>query len=415
MIGLIASLLLIVGGTCSANEEKTRRKIILFRDGTTRQMHRHVVERHGHKILHYLALFNAAAVALEGDTVEEALAAFQNDLDVAAIYPDHIIRSDRISPIVPVQAPAVEIFPWGIGQLGVPAVFELVASKSLSAPRVAIVDTGIDFTHPELRGRTVGGYNARAGERPSHYYDDNGHGTHMAGIIAAMWNGKGIIGVATAPELIAVKVLDETGHGHVSDLINGLHWVLQQRIQIVNMSLSFPEGSPLLAEVIEQLDAAGVLMVASAGNRCLGGSEDEGADEEGGDSGCAGSSMLVKYPAAYEPVIAVVATDIDHKLTDYNRQGLEVDLSAPGGDAPSGAILSTTPQGGYGLAYGSSQSAAHVSGAAAVALQLAPWLSAEQVVRLLKGTARDLGYEASQQGAGLVAVDNMVRRLFGLP
>jgi subtilisin family serine protease len=106
---------------------------------------------------------------------------------------------------------------------------------------------------------------------------------------------------------------------------------------------------------------------------------------------------------------------IDIKLTDYNRQGLEVDLAAPGGDRKSGAIFSTTIKSGYGLSCGSSQAAAHVTGAVAVALQLAPWLSVAQVVRLLKGTARNLGYGESPQGAGLVAVDNLVRKLLGLP
>jgi subtilisin len=415
MIGLMTSVLLIVGMTCAGHAQTINRKIIVFREGTTRQTHNQVVERHGHKVLHHLHLLNAAAIALQDDTAETALAAFQHHLEVAAIYDDSVIELDRTVPMTPVEAPAAEFFPWGVEQIGVPRVFELVTSKSLSAPRVAILDTGIDIQHPELQQQIAGGYNARAGERPSHYQDDNGHGTHMAGIIAAMWNDKGIIGTAPDLELIAVKVLDKSGRGYVSDLINALHWVFEQRIRIVNMSLSFQEDSPLLEEVIKRLDAVGVIMVASAGNRCLGGSEDGGADEEGGDSGCSGSNTFVKFPAAYAPVIAVVATNIDNKLTDYKRHGLEIDLAGPGGDEKSGPIFSTTIKSGYALAYGSSQAAAHVTGAAAVALQLAPWLTVDQVVRLLKGTARNLSYEASQQGVGLVAVDDLVRKLLGLP
>jgi subtilisin len=415
MIGLMVSVLLIVGATCAGHAQTINRKIIVFREGTTRQIHRQVVERHGHKVLHHLHLLNATAIALQDNMAGTTLAALQHDSDVAAIYDDQVIAVERMAPLTPVEAPAGEFFPWGVEQIGVPIVFEFVASKGSSAPRVAIVDTGIDRHHPELQHQIAGGYNARAGERPSDYQDDNGHGTHMAGIIAAMWNGRGIIGTAPDPELIAVKVLDKTGHGHVSDLINALHWVLEQRIRIVNMSLSFQEDSPLLEEIIQQLGAAGVIMVASAGNRCLGGSEDGRTDEEGGDSGCSDSNTSVKFPAAYDPVIAVVATNVDYKLTDYNRRGPEVDLAAPGGDEKSGQIFSTTVKSAYGLAYGSSQAAAHVTGAAVVALQLAPWLSVDQVVRLLKGTARDLGYEASQQGAGLVTVDGLVRRLLGVP
>jgi subtilisin family serine protease len=179
---------------------------------------------------------------------------------------------------------------------------------------VAILDTGIDIGHPERVQKIAGGHNARAGEDPSDFQDFNGHGTHMAGIIAAAWNGEGIIGMATYPQLVAVRVLDDSGHGHLSDLINGLE-------------------------------------------------------------------------AAYPQVIAVVATDTTNKLTDYNRFGPEVDLAAPGGAAQSEQILSTTLDGGYGLGTGSSQAAAHISGRVAVALQLAPWLSAQEVVDLLKGTA----------------------------
>lgn len=109
----------------------------------------------------------------------------------------------------------------------------------------------------------------------------------------------------------------------------------------------------------------------------------------------------------------MVATAIDHKLTDYNRSGPEVDLAAPGG-SETGEILSLTC-GGYGLGRGTSQAAAHVTGGVAVALQLAPWLPVDQVVELLKGTARDLGYSEPYQGAGLLAVDNIVINLLGLP
>ena len=156
-------------------------------------------------------------------------------------------------------------------------------------------------------------------------------------------------------------------------------------------------------------------MVASAGNRCVGNSGHEGADDEGSDSGCDSTTAHVRYPAAYPWVIAVVATDTSNELTDYSPSGPEVDLAAPGGSEASGEILSLTLGGGYGVASGTSQAAAHVTGGVAVALQLAPWLSVQQVVDLLKGTARDLGYSAPHQGAGLLAVDMMVKEVLELP
>jgi subtilisin family serine protease len=416
MVGMIAPLILIAGVVFAGHEQTVNRKIILFREGTTPQVHRHVVERHGYKVLHHLRRLNAVTITLPDDKAAMTLAALQGDRRVVGVYSDPEVSADHVVSITPVRPPSVEIFPWGVERIGVPPVFKLVASQSTSAPIVAILDTGIDIRHPELVRKIAGGYNARAGENPSDYQDHNGHGTHMAGIIAASWDGSGIIGTATYPKLVAVKVLDDTGHGYLSDLISGLDWILEQDIRVVNMSLSFSEGSPLLAKITQQLYAAGVIMVASAGNRCVGESEDEGADDEGGDSGCTPSrTASVKFPAAYPEVIAVVATDSNNKLTDYSRNGPEADVAAPGGDKASKQILSTTISGGYGEGKGTSQAAAHVTGGVAVALQLAPWLSVEEVVDLLKGTARDLDDAEPHRGVGLLAVDNVVKKLLGLP
>jgi subtilisin len=314
---------------------------------------------------------------------------------------------------------------------------------------VALVDSGIDTTHPELSPYIVGGYNARAEENPSEYQDYSGHGTEMAGIIAAASNGKGIIGVASRPALVAVRVLDSTGHGYLSDLINGLQWVVGKGIRVVNMSLSFSEDSPLLENVTRNLYQTGVIMVAAAGNRCTftpsdsgandaggddaggddaggddAGGDDAGGDDAGGDD--AGRKVScdtsldplhggVNYPAHYPWVLAVGATDLYNQVTNYSRSGPEVDVVAPGGAGASGKILSTIPGGGYGVGSGTSQAAAHVTGAVAAVLQLAPGLSVEEIMNLLRTTATDLGYSSKLQGAGLIGVDKMVKTLLGLP
>jgi subtilisin family serine protease len=412
---MIAPLVLIAGVVFAGHEQSAKRKIVLFREGTTPQVHRQVVERHGYRVLHYLRRLNAVSIALPDDKAENSLAGLRRNRQVSEVHPDPEVMADHVVSIAPVQVPRGESFPWGVERIGVPLVFKLMASQRSSGPVVAILDTGIDISHPELAGQIVDGYNARIGEDPADYQDYNGHGTHMAGIIAAACNGFGIIGTAIDPQLVAVKVLDDSGHGYLSDLINGLEWVLEQDIRVVNMSLSFSEGSPLLEDLTKKLYEAGVIMVASAGNRCADPLEEGGAEEEGGDSGCEFNSTQVKYPAAYRRVVAVVATDSNNKLTAYNRTGPEVDLAAPGGTKESGEILSITLNGSYGLGKGSSQAAAHVTGGVAVALQLAPWLTVRQVVDLLKGTAKNIGYSESQQGAGLLAVDVMVRSLLGMP
>jgi hypothetical protein len=419
MIGIVVVTILIAGVAFADHEQAGQRKIIVFREGTRREVHRQVVEHNGLRVLNHLDLVNAVAAELPDAIAEKALAALQSDSRVVYVEDDQRLWADHAVSITPVPAPLGEIFPWGVQKTGVPDVFSLIVSHSSLTPKVAILDTGIDKKHPELKNQIAGGYNVRAGEKSSDYQDYNGHGTHMAGIIAAAWNGNGIIGMAD-PTLVAVKVLDDTGHGYLSDLANGLQWVLEQNmlgqnIRVVNMSLSFPEGSLVVQQITDQLYAMGVILVASAGNRCVGGAEDSGADDEGGDAGCDAANAYVKYPAAYSTVVAVVATNSNNQLTAYDRKGPEVDLVAPGGDQQYGEILSTTINGGYGLGYGSSQAAAHVTGAAAVALQLAPGLSVDQVVALMKGTANDLGSQQSHQGAGLVDVKRMVKSLLGFP
>jgi len=417
MIGIIVLTILMAGVAFPDHGRAGQRKIIVFREGTRREVHRQVVEHHGLRVLHHLDLVNAVAAELPDTVAEKALVALQDDPRVAYIEPDQVTSADHVVSITPVEPWLGEIVPWGVQKTGVANVLNLIVSNTLSTPKVAILDTGIDKNHPDLKFQIAGGRNVLAGGNPSKYEDDNGHGTHTAGIIAAAWNDTGIIGMAD-PTLVAVKVLDSTGHGLLSDLANGLQWVLDQNtlgqnIRAVNMSLSFPEGSLFLQQVTDQLYAAGVVMVASAGNRCVGGAEDSGADDEGGDAGCDAANAYVKYPAAYSTVVAVVATNNNNQLTAYDRKGPEVDLAAPGGDQQYGEILSTTMNGGYGLGYGSSQAAAHVTGAVAVALQLKPGLSVDQVVALLKETAKPL--KDQHAGAGLVAVDKMVKSLLGLP
>ena len=108
-----------------------------------------------------------------------------------------------------------------------------------------------------------------AGQDSRNYRDDNGHRTHMAGIIAARMNRLGVVSTAYQAQIVAVKVLDQDGNGRLSDLINGLGWISTNKIRVVNMSLSFSEDSPLLKQAIQRLYKAGMIMVASAGNEMV--------------------------------------------------------------------------------------------------------------------------------------------------
>jgi len=440
----VAVSMVILGGVAFAHPVEGRRKIVVFQKGTPGQARQQMAKQAGGRVLHNLPLIDAIAIELPSGRAPQAMEALQRNRAVVGVYGDHVIGADHVISMTPVEPPAAELFPWGVSQIGTPAVFDLVTSLSVSRHMVAIVDSGVDTTHPELSPYIIGGYNARADENPSDYQDYSGHGTEMAGIIAAAANGQGIIGVASRPALVAVKVLDSTGHGYLSDLINGLQWVAGRGIRVVNLSLSFSEDSPLLEAVTKRLYHTGVITVAAAGNRCTftpqgssandsggddsggddSGGDDSGGDDSGGDDagrkvGCDTSldplQGGVNYPARYPWVLAVGATDLYNQVTNYSRSGPEVDVVAPGGAGSSGKIISTIPGGGYGVGSGTSQSAAHVTGAVAAVLQLAPGLSVEDIMNLLRTTAVDLGYSPKLQGAGLIAVDKMVNKVLDLP
>ena len=233
----------------------------------------------------------------------------------------------------------------------------------------------------------------------------------MAGIIAARMNRLGVVGAAYQAKIVAVKVLDQYGNGRLSDLINGLGWIRANKIRVVNMSLGFSEDSPLLEQAIERLYEAGVIMVASAGNggtTCAqdgggddgggddgggdGIAEDGGGDDGGGDTGCQTSQKAVNYPARYPWVISVAATNGDDKITGYSQSG-KVDVAAPGGSQSGPSILSTNKGGGYGWGSGTSQAAAHVTGAIALVLQKNPKMSFEEALAFCR---RLLGTSASR-------------------
>jgi subtilisin family serine protease len=331
---------------------------------------------------------------------------------------------DPICPITALPPTSAENYRWGPQQIEVPAVDQQWSKiKGSAAVTVAVLDTGI-ASHSELNVRTAQGYNALAGTaKPA---DGHGHGTHIAGIIAADKNQQAIIGVAGVESRIkvaAVKVLDDGGTGYLSGVIDGMRWVYDNDFPLVNMSFGFSfskqsDGTPLM-KAVQKLYEAGMIMVAAAGNRCAAApiTEDGGGDECGPAANCNNPLTTVTYPAAYGAwVIAVGATDILNQVTAYSLSGPQLAVVAPGGAPVSGApdngkILSTNKGGIYGRGHGTSQAAAHVTGAVALVLQLEPDLSLAQLKNLLNITSVDLGDKPDEQGAGRIDVKNMIEEL----
>lgn len=254
--------------------------------------------------------------------------------------------------------------------------------------KIAVLDTGCDPEHPDLQSRIIGGRNFTDDDNgdENNFSDYNGHGTHVAGTIAAEENGKGVVGVAPQAQLLIAKVLDKNGSGTYEGIIAGLQYAIDQNVDIISMSLGGPIDEPLLHSTIKQAVEQGILVVCAAGNE---GDSDESTDE-------------FAYPGSYNEVISVGAIDLNRRSSEFSNSNNQIDLVAPGE-----RILSTYLNGGYATLSGTSMAAPHVSGALAI---LKHWANEafgrsltepELYAQLIKRTV-PLGHPLTLEGNGLV-------------
>jgi major intracellular serine protease len=234
--------------------------------------------------------------------------------------------------------------PKGVDMIQAPKVWERTKGKGVT---IAILDTGCDMTHPDLRERVIGGRNFTRDDKgiKEVYRDYNGHGTHVAGTMAATINQKGVVGVAPEANLLIVKVLDRNGSGQYEWIINGIYYAIEQKVDIISMSLGGPEDVPELHEAIQKAVENNILVVCAAGNE---GDGQDSTDEFG-------------YPGSYNEVISVGAINLERQISDFTNSNNEVDLVAPGEN-----ILSTYLKGKYAKLSGTSMATPHVSGALAL-------------------------------------------------
>ncbi len=238
---------------------------------------------------------------------------------------------------------------------------------------VAVIDSAIDATHPDLQGIVAARFDAIGGQPLPHK-----HGTGMASAIAA--HGR-LLGVAPAAHILAVRAFDASVAGAQSTttrILDGLQWTATSGARIVNMSFTGP-ADPKMHEMIAAARQKGLVLVAAAGNN--------------------GPQAPEAFPAAYPEVIAVTATDVDDRLYKGANRGRYVSVAAPGVD-----IFVAAPNGGYDFTTGTSVATAHVSGLAALLLERDPGLTPDAVKAILMRTAKDLGPPGrdDEYGAGLV-------------
>lgn len=334
-----------------------RVKAIALFDAKPGRAARGVVERAGGKVRHTLALVNGLAIELPRGRLK-ALAAAPGvrrvELDARLKVEDH----------GPDTGDHEYENAWGVEHIGSRAAH--AAGIRGQGVKVAVIDTGIDYIHddpddnpyvvdPEFTSNYLGGYDFFNNDADP--MDDYGHGTHVAGSLAAEKNGYLVVGVAPAVDLYALKVLGAAGEGQVSDLIRALQWSLDNNIDVVNMSLGTHEVSTALQTAVENAADQGLLMIAASGNTVT-------FDEL--LYGCP-----VAYPGAYPDVLSTTFTNENDALTGYSCTGPEVDFAAPGDNVfspvPVGSCAMCSPY-GYAAASGTSMASPHLAGTVALLL-----------------------------------------------
>nr|WP_309221794.1 S8 family peptidase [Halorussus sp. MSC15.2] len=320
------------------------------------------------------------ALAAANDVVREF-----NSLDVVTIrVPKRAATALDASPNVRyveengTMHALAQSLPWGVNRVDA----DRTAADGSGAD-VAIIDTGIDGNHPDLEANLGAGAaftscSSWSAECTYNWGDDNGHGTHCAGIAGGVDNNQGVVGVAPGVTLHAVKVLGSNGGGRYSDIAAGIEYVADQGWDVGSLSLG-GSASSTIRDAVRYADSRGVTLVAAAGN-------------SGPCTDCVG------YPAAYPETIAVSSTNSNDGLSNFSSTGPEVDIAAPGSD-----IYSTYVGGGYDTLSGTSMACPHVAGAAGI-LRAQGYSNAAAKDRLLS-TAEDIGLSSNEQGNGLLDVE----------
>lgn len=242
--------------------------------------------------------------------------------------------------------------------------------------KVGVIDTGINYNHEDLKDNYAGGKNYIEPDNPAaDPLDDQGHGTHVAGTIAAVYNSKGVVGIAPKASLYAVKVMDKNGAGMPSDIVRGIEWAIKNGMNVLNMSIGSPAPSEPMHKAIKKAVANNITVVCASGN--------EATD--------------VSYPAAFPETIAVVASDPNDDYAPFSNYGPQADFIALGK-----FVYSTMIDGKYAFQQGTSMACPHIAGMAALVYSLG-YRTPANVKAALKAAAVPLKQlpVVEQQGSGL--------------
>ncbi|MBU8905932.1 S8 family peptidase [Desertibacillus haloalkaliphilus] len=324
----------------------------------------HATVEETHVIIHFNDAIDDEVVMEHGGTILDTFTLIP--ALTASLTPESIIELEKLEAIHTIEEDAiVEVnqasVDWGVAKTNAPAVWDNEVTGE--GVKVAVMDTGIATDHPDLEVAGGASFVSYTGD----YDDDHGHGTHVAGILAA--NGQ-LIGMAPDVELYALKVLDDKGNGFHSGIIRALEWSVEHEVDLINLSMGGADYSSALEAAIDHAYNEGILIIAAAGN-----------------SGTAnGEDTTTEYPANFDNVIAVAATDKDDQRADFSATGDAVEVAAPGV-----RVQSTHLNGDYKLISGTSMAAPHVTGHLALLKQARADVTNKELRELLHTQTIQLG------------------------
>ena len=373
----LLALGLIKAGLSQQKKGRPQYKIVGFKDKITFEEGEGILLDYGIKIKKHLPLANACLCLL--DEISTGFKSLAADDNIEFIEDDYLARIQVLASTTETLKIASQNIPWSVRKIEAPDVWKRCQGEGI---KVGIIDTGIDLGHPDLKDNIKEAYSVVDGISAD---DDNGHGTHVAGIIAALDNDIGVVGVAPKAEIYSVKAFDKKGRGTVSDIIDALQWCVENKVHVINMSFGIGTNSRALKRAIGAAHRHKIIMVAAAGN--------------------SGARDSVLYPAKYPEVIAVAASDSKDQAADFSSRGPEVNIIAPGVDVSSTYINEE-----YKNLSGTSMACPHVVGACALLMSISG-TKAESVKKAILSTAKDIGLPEETQGVGLVNVSAAVSNI----
>lgn len=306
-------------------------------------------------------------------TTQQLMQHFAEHPDSIYAEPNYLLLPNR-SPNDSMYRP----YQWNFRMIGMEKAWDI--SEGSSKVIVAVVDTGVDLDHPEFKGKLVKGYNfVDNNDTPM---DDNGHGTHVSGVIAARTNNaKGVAGMSWKSKIMPVKAIGSDGSGSAYDIAQGIYWATDHGADVINLSVGNYTSSAALKEACKYAYDNNVVLVAASGND---------------------ASSQPSYPAAYPQVMAVSAVDHNKKQAEFSNYGDYVAVTAPGVD-----IASTYISSDYAALSGTSMACPHVTALASLIRSVQPDMKNTDVIKVIRQTAIDLGPPGKDPafGYGLINVN----------